>query len=90
VTEARAVSPLAPAAPGEEEGKEEQIEVDDRQAPSVASPEPGSPEPVTEARAVSPLAPAAPGEEEGKEEQIEVDDRQAPSVASAEPGSPEP
>ncbi|XP_077028261.1 serine/threonine-protein kinase PAK 2-like [Agelaius phoeniceus] len=40
VTEARAVSPPAPAAPGEE-AKEEQTEVDDRQPPSVITPEPG-------------------------------------------------
>ncbi|XP_066425967.1 serine/threonine-protein kinase PAK 3-like [Molothrus aeneus] len=76
MTEARAASPLAPAAPGEE-AKEEQIEVDERQPPSVVRP-PYS-QRMTEARAASPLAPAAPGEE-AKEEQTEVDERQPPSV----------
>ncbi|XP_054139560.1 serine/threonine-protein kinase PAK 3-like, partial [Melozone crissalis] len=36
----RAVSPLAPAAPGEE-AKEEKTEVDDRRPPSVLTPDPG-------------------------------------------------
>nr|XP_054508804.1 serine/threonine-protein kinase PAK 3-like [Agelaius phoeniceus] len=44
-TEPTAVSPLAPAAPGEE-AKEEQMEMDERQPPSVLTPEPGYPEPV--------------------------------------------
>lgn len=47
MTEPRAVSPLAPAAPGEEEGEEEQIEVDDRQPISEVTPEPGYPEPMS-------------------------------------------
>ncbi|XP_059349220.1 serine/threonine-protein kinase PAK 3-like [Ammospiza nelsoni] len=78
MTEARAVSPLAPAAPGEE-AKEEQNEVDDNNPPTLFSP-PYS-RPMTEARAVSPLAPAAPGEE-AKEEQNEVDDNNPPTLFS--------
>ncbi|XP_064593882.1 serine/threonine-protein kinase PAK 3-like, partial [Zonotrichia leucophrys gambelii] len=70
MTEARAVSPLAPAAPGEE-AKEEHNEVDDNNHSMFFTP-PCS-RPMTEARAVSPLAPAAPGEE-AKEEHNEVDD----------------
>ncbi|XP_057899765.1 serine/threonine-protein kinase PAK 3-like [Melospiza georgiana] len=44
LTEPRAVSPLAPAAPGEE-AQEEQIEMEEHQAPSVLTPEPGYCEP---------------------------------------------
>ncbi|XP_057899814.1 serine/threonine-protein kinase PAK 3-like [Melospiza georgiana] len=84
MTEARAVSPLAPAAPGEA-AKVEQIEVDERQPPSVLTPGPGYSEAMTEPRAVSPLAPAAPGEE-AKVEQMEVDERQPPSVLTPGPG----
>ncbi|XP_058680351.1 serine/threonine-protein kinase Pak-like [Ammospiza caudacuta] len=40
MTEPRAVSPLAPAAPGEE-AREERTEVDEHQPPSVLTPEPG-------------------------------------------------
>ncbi|XP_057899821.1 serine/threonine-protein kinase PAK 3-like [Melospiza georgiana] len=84
MTEARAVSPLAPAAPGEE-AREERTEVDERQPPSVLTPGPGYSEAMTEPRAVSPLAPAAPGEE-AREERTEVDERQPPPLVTPEPG----
>ncbi|XP_058680354.1 serine/threonine-protein kinase Pak-like, partial [Ammospiza caudacuta] len=72
VTEPRAVSPLAPAALGEE-AREEQIEVDEHQPPSVLTPGPGYSEAVTRARAIFPLA-LSPIPEEDREEENEPDD----------------
>ncbi|XP_054374478.1 uncharacterized protein LOC129047158, partial [Molothrus ater] len=82
MTEARAASPLAPAAPGEE-AKEEQTEVDERQPPSVVRP-PYS-QRVRRARAIFPLA-LSPIAEEAREEENEKDDhRLCPAVVTPEP-----
>ncbi|XP_071312562.1 serine/threonine-protein kinase PAK 3-like [Agelaius tricolor] len=81
VTEARAASPLAPAAPGEE-AKEEQTEVDERQPPSVVRP-PYS-QRVRRARAIFPLA-LSPIAEEAREAENEKDDhRLCPAVVTPE------
>ncbi|XP_064263244.1 serine/threonine-protein kinase PAK 3-like isoform X1 [Passer domesticus] len=81
-TKTKAISPLAPSAPGEE-AKKEQREQDDHETPAVVTAQPDHPKRVMKGTAVSPVAPSAPGQE-GKEKQREREKQKQPSVLTAQ------